>query len=239
MRTSSVSRRISLTLAVMLCWMLICVTCFFVFSRQTMQAVLDGQTSHAEAFVPAKRQAAAFEREILNARIFFIYFVTIQKPGSLEKGWERYHNAQAALQELTTQVGQHEELSVLRAPVAKLQADIDSYGVILADTLKMVQNGERAGSPNYDAHVKAWAASGLVMVTDAGNVETLCASTSEASTNSIVKLLKNAEALELGLLCVSFLVSVILAWFLARRIDRTLEGETQADRSAMKAVEAL
>jgi len=34
--------------------------------------------------LPAMRLATAFERETLNARISFIYHVTIQKPGALE-----------------------------------------------------------------------------------------------------------------------------------------------------------
>jgi len=37
----------------------------------------------AQAQLPELALATAFERDMLNARIFFIYHVTIQKPGAL------------------------------------------------------------------------------------------------------------------------------------------------------------
>ena len=50
--------------------------------------------------LPETELATLIERELLNARINFIYFVTIQKEGSLDKGRERFRNAQQALPKL-------------------------------------------------------------------------------------------------------------------------------------------
>jgi hypothetical protein len=204
-------------------------------SFYTMQQVLRSQTSHSQSFVPAKRLSAAFERDILNARIHFIYFVTIQKPGTLEKGWGRYHNADADLAELTALVNRQDELQALRAPVAKLRADFNAYDPALHDTLQMVQNGETKGA-HYDAQVKEWAARGAVMVTDAGNVETLAATSSEASTDRMVNSVKLAEKRDLAILAGGFLLCLAVSWMLAGKIKQVLlpvsgEGRAGVDRA--------
>ena len=207
-----------------------------------MQQVLRSQTSHSQSFVPAKRLAAAFERDILNARIHFIYFVTIQKPGTLEKGWERYHGADADLTALTILVNQQDELQALRAPVAKLRADFNSYDPALRDTLQMVQNGEFKGA-HYDAQVKEWAARGAIMVSDAGNVQTLAATSSEASTDQMVNSVKLAEKRILLLFAGGFLLCVAAAFLLAGKIKQGLQsvsgGSHASVEEAHSAVEGL
>ena len=54
----------------------------------------------AAQYLPETELAAQVEREFLNARIHFIYFVTIQKEGSLQKGWTRFRSAQQELPKL-------------------------------------------------------------------------------------------------------------------------------------------
>jgi len=184
-----------------------------------MRQVLASQTSHSQSFVPAKRLAAAFERNILNARIHFIYFVTIQKPGTIEKGWGRYHDAESSLAELTTLVNQQEELKPLRIPVAKLRADLNAYDPALHATLQMVQMGEFKGA-HYDAQVKEWAARGAVMVTDAGNVETLASATSEASTDRMVTSVKLAEVRVLLIFAVGLLLCVVSTTALVGKLNQ-------------------
>jgi hypothetical protein len=223
MNRQSLPHRVLLAFAALLCCALGSLACLGGFSYSTMQEVLRSQKSHSESFVPAKRLAAAFERDILNARIHFIYFVTIQKPGTLDKGWGRYRNADSDLTELTALVNQQEELQTLRVPVAKLRADFESYDPALHDTLQMVQNGELKG-PRYDAQVKEWAARGAVMVTDAGNVETLAATTSEASTDRMVNLVKQAETRDGEVFGASFLLCLAVTWTLAGWIKQGLES---------------
>jgi hypothetical protein len=154
-----------------------------------MSLVEGRQVTHSQGFVPAKRLTNNFEREILNARIFFIYYVTIQKPGSIDNGWKRYGEVKSTLAQLKALTAKRDDLSALRGPVAKLQSDLDSYGIALTATLEMVQSGVLKG-PAYDAQVKEWAARGAVLVTDAGNVEKLAFAQSEADSSSALATLK-------------------------------------------------
>ena len=85
----------------------------------------------ARADLPEVALAAAFEREILNARIHFIYHVTIQKPGALDLGWERFRKAQALMPKLGQHVAGSQELAVLRQPTDSLAKDLPQYEVIL------------------------------------------------------------------------------------------------------------
>ena len=192
MKTSPIARSITAIFALLLFCMVCSMACLAGLTVYTLRSIAHGQKQHADSFVPAKRFTAGFEREMLNARIHFIYFVTIQKPGTLEKGWERYHNAEAKLKDMAALIDQHSELENLREPVAGLRKDVANYGVALAATLAMVQGGELKG-PHYDAQVKEWAARGATMVTDAASVESLCFKSSEANTNDIAMALKQGE----------------------------------------------
>jgi len=158
-------------------------------SLLSMSTVQERQVSHSLGFVPAKRLTTNFEREILNARIFFIYYVTIQKAGSFDKGWEHYRQVESTLSQLTALVAKRDDLSTLRKPVANLQSDLDSYKIALTATMSMVQGGVLKG-PGYDAQVKEWAARGAVLVTDAGNVEKLAFSQSEGDSSESLTTLR-------------------------------------------------
>jgi hypothetical protein len=79
----------------------------------------------AQAQLPELALAAAFEREILNARIFFIYHVTVQKPGALAPGWERIRNAEALMPQLSNQVESSAGLALLREPTLQLRTDFE------------------------------------------------------------------------------------------------------------------
>jgi hypothetical protein len=235
MRKSSLSNRISIAFGVVLCCAVCSMVCLAGLSYFAMQQVLRSQTSHSQSFVPAKRLAAAFERDILNARIHFIYFVTIQKPGTLEKGWGRYHNADADLTALTALVNREDELAVLRAPVARLRVDFNAYDPALHDVLQMVQGGELKGA-HYDAEVKEWAARGATMVGDAGNVETLTAATSEASTDRMVNSVKLAEKTELLIFAAGFVLCLAVTWAFAGKIKQELQSDfSEGNADAKKA----
>ena len=90
MKNWSISLRVAFGFALVL----VCMGCLSAMSTYTMRSVLESEESHIRSYGPAKKMTTDFERHVLNARIFFIYFVTIQKPGSLDKGWERYHQAE-------------------------------------------------------------------------------------------------------------------------------------------------
>lgn len=208
-------------------------------SVYTMRSVQQSEESHIRSYVPAKKMTTDFERHVLNARIFFIYFVTIQKPGSLDKGWERYHQAEEQQKELLAFVEKNEELSSVRPDVTRLGEDLNVYGTALSATLKMVQDGTLHGDV-YDAQVKDWAAKGAVLVGDAGKVEVLCGKLSDDSSRAIVDQLKQSMTQNLMILLIGFGGSVVLAWVIVRQINRSLrlitdelrEGSTQVSSAA-------
>ncbi len=215
METSRPSRKPLAAIALLLLCALSCMTCLTMLTVTTLRTLARQQKSHLQSFVPAKRLTAGFEREILNARIFFIYFVTIQKPGSKQQGWARYRNAEARLHDLAQTAEQHPELENLRYPVRKLRSDLASYNEALSTTLAMVESGEKTG-PHYDAQVKEWAARGAVLVTDAATVEALCFNSGEANTAASVNAVRNAQSETLLLFCASILLCLLTATGLLR-----------------------
>ena len=44
--------------------------------------------------------SASIQRDLLGARIFFIYFATVRKPGTKELGWKRFLQAKDELAKL-------------------------------------------------------------------------------------------------------------------------------------------
>jgi hypothetical protein len=213
----SIARRMTSGFALLLLGMVVLAG----LSIYNMQKVVRTENSNSQSLAPANATATAFEREVLNARIFFIYYVTIQKPGTLEKGWERYHNAEARLQELQTLVAQHDELSALRPSVEKLKQDVDAYSPALQATLSMVDGGTKNG-PVYDAQVKDWAAKGAAMVGDAGSLEMLCANARMSSTTSLLDGLKSASTLYLVLFFGGAIFCVLVAWKTVHHVDSVL-----------------
>ena len=225
------TRAVSIALLASLLCSIFCMAVMSLTSISRMREITRDNQSHAESFVPAKRLTTEFEREILNARIFFIYFVTIQKPGSLAAGWARYHLAEERLNAMANLVDEHEELREMRVPVGRLRVDLQAYGVALASTLQMVQSGEVKG-PHFDAQVKEWAARGAVMVADAATVQTLCLHLGEANTLSILTSLHNGQVRAIAVFLVSLYICLGLTVTLIRRLRGRLNG---SDRRVVQA----
>ena len=219
MKDWSIARRIAFGFALLLLGMVVLSS----LSIYNMQNVVRTENTAAQTLIPAIASTTGFEREILNARIFFIYYVTIQKPGSLDKGWARFHNAQTRQQELQALVDQHQELSSLRPVVAKMKNDLDGYSVSLQATLSMVQSGVTHG-PEYDAQVKDWASKGAAVVGDAGDLETLCAGVQDASTKALLSGVKSETSIYVFLFALGAGLSVFAAWSTVRKVNGVLQN---------------
>jgi methyl-accepting chemotaxis protein len=189
-------------------------------------------------YLPESELAIQIERDLLNARIQFIYFVTIQKPGSLDKGWPRFRNAQQQLAKLRVLVAQSGEFAGIRPQVDQLSRDFASYDPALNHIIDVVQRGENHG-PEFTALIAEWARLGGAMVDSAGQLSQAGADSAMASTQ---RLQSNARrdtfALELaclgGLLAGSFLTI-----FISRDVSRGLRKViTQLAESARQVTEA-
>jgi len=120
-------------------------------------------------YLPETQMATQIEREILNARIHFIYFVTIQKEGALDKGRERFHNAQQQLPKLQALVNSSDSFKGIRPDIDQLSRDFDSYQPVLEHIIGVVQKKQNHG-PEFDALLKEWARLGGAMVDSAGRL---------------------------------------------------------------------
>jgi methyl-accepting chemotaxis protein len=190
-------------------------------SMYNMLKLVTIQISHEQTFGPAISLTTDFERQVLNARISFIYFVAIQKVGSLDQGNEHYRNAELGQQDLVALINRHEELGVLRPGAAKLRADLNQYSVALQTVITTVQGGTTNG-PVYNAQVKEWAALGAVMVADAANLEKLSATASSDSTAAAAEGLKSACKVYASLFAGGMPILVLLIRKLVRRINAVL-----------------
>ena len=123
--------------------------------------------------LPEMRLASAFEREILNARISFIYHVTIQKPGALDMGWRRFNNARDLMPQLRAHVYASAKLAALRAPTDQLARDLETYEVTLRQILSAVENHQNQGDA-FKQTLAKWASLGGTLVKSAAALNSDC-----------------------------------------------------------------
>ena len=117
MRHWSIGTRITVGFGVVLIGAAVATALLFVAMSRANKGLQSGLNLATRTAVPV---AVALEREILNARVHFIYFLTVQRPGALEQGWERYRNAQSLLAELVRYVETQSSLAELRPRRLKL-----------------------------------------------------------------------------------------------------------------------
>jgi methyl-accepting chemotaxis protein len=172
-------------------------------------------------FLPETELSAQIEREVLNARIHFIYFVTVQREGSLEKGWERFRNAQQALPKLRELVNSSKEFANIRPDVDQLCRDFASYQPVLERIIDVVQKNQNHG-PEFADLLKEWARLGGKMVDAAGRLSRNGSRGTEDSSKQSAEQLRKATT-ALGSACIaSLLIGMGLAFFITRDITGAL-----------------
>ena len=185
--------------------------------------------SVAAAYLPEMNAATGFEREILNARINFIYHVTIQKPGTLDAGWKRFGKAQGWLPELQ-KLAQKAELKDVQGETEQLARDLAQYEVELRNILDRVATGRNKDADFGDV-IKSWAALGNKLVDTAGELNRKSAAVAEQeSAEHSLELRRGVVLTGIGGLVAVGLAAGI-AFLLTRGITRTLRhvvGELHA-----------
>jgi methyl-accepting chemotaxis protein len=194
--------------------------------------------SAVQHYSPIVQTTDEFEREILNARIHFIYYVTIQKPGSLDAGTQRYAIARQKLAELRSQSEGDDNTDGIQPQVVQLSSALDKYDHELNGILKAVQGGLRSG-PEYDLLVKNWAAAGATLVQTAAQLQ------DAASKHSMQNQTQAASSLRLvtimGFLIMVFgtITGVICAYLTTRSIRIDLaEAALQLEQGAEQVASA-
>jgi len=180
----------------------------------------------SQAYLPEMQLSSAFEREILNARIYFIYHVTIQKPGALDAGWKRYRNARELMPKLQAQVKSSAMLEGLRQPTEQLASDLDSYEVLLKEILLAVEKKENHGD-GFNKLIADWARMGGKLVDSAGDLDRQCLGVVAGEAADHGTSLSRAADLNLVGFVLAGLAGVLIAWVLTRSLGRKLRSDIQ------------
>jgi len=172
-------------------------------------------------YLPVTELATHVEREVLNARIHFVYFVTIQKTGALEKGWDRLRTAQKGLADLENLIARSDALTDTRSDVAQLRHDFNSYQSML-ERITAVVNQHQNHGPEFDALAVEWARLGGAMVDSAGRLSRLGSQKTNESATQADTQLGRAIATVSGASLAGFLLGVTIMFFVVRGINKDL-----------------
>ena len=176
-------------------------------------------------YLPESKLAAQIERDVLNARIHFIYFVTIQKEGSLEKGWQRFRSAQEHLPKLRALVAGSEVFAGMRGDVDQLSSDFGAYQPALRRIVDLVERRQNQG-PEFAAILSEWARLGGAMVDSAGR---LSQRGLDAADESARQASSRGATIGLAAACLAgLIIGVVLTFFVTRDIDGGLRRVIQA-----------
>jgi len=177
-------------------------------------------------FLPETELAGQLEREILNARIHFIYFVTVQKEGSLDKGWERFRNAEHDIPKLQALVAESPALADMRGDTEQLARDMQSYRPVLEHIIDVVQQHQNH-RPEFADLLKEWARLGGAMVDSAQRLGQRGSASTGASARDAAVRLRLAttwsEFAGVGIL----MLGIALAWLITRKISSDLSAVIQ------------
>lgn len=172
--------------------------------------------------LPLARLSIDVERQFLNARIGFIYFVTIQKPGSLDKGWAAYRNAQKSLADLQ-RVAEATLPPDRRKPVEDLAEAQQKYDPVLSQIVGDVERGENRGE-NFTALLNQWADLGNALVAAAGKVSAQEFALSETLSHETHSAMSGADRGNAGALAMSLVAAILISLWLGRHLKLTLWG---------------
>jgi methyl-accepting chemotaxis protein len=177
-------------------------------------------------YLPETALATQIERELLNARIHFIYFVTVQKEGSLQKGWERFRYAQQELPRLQELVNRSDAFADIRPDVERLYGDLNSYQPVLEHIIDVVRKNQNHG-PEFEALLNEWARLGGALVDAAGRLGRHGSQATDDSAKRAAAQLRNATTTLAGACVAGLLIGVVLAFFITRNITGPLREVSQ------------
>jgi methyl-accepting chemotaxis protein len=193
-------------------------------------AMMRSATGNVERFpsryIPLRDAAEEFERRILNARIFFIYYVTIQKPGTKENGWKQFEMARPELPKLVAVTDTLED-SHARDATARLSNAFEKYEVALRNILNTVDQGGNHG-PEFQAQIAEWARLGGLLVDGAGSLSrtgaALTGSAAADALRTIRKVTNITLAACVAVLLAELVMAILVSGALSGRLRRVAAG---------------
>jgi len=177
----------------------------------------------AGEYLAAEKLASVFERKFLNARIYFIYHVTIQKEGALAHGWEAFHAAEQQLPNLRETINGSPRLAPLRPKLAELENDFGTYRTTLDQILAAVAENRNSG-PEFAELIRHWASLGGKMVDSAAALSAACTALTVDAGNAASDGIQSLRSLMFGGLLGMMVLGVAIAVLLPRHVRRSLRG---------------
>jgi methyl-accepting chemotaxis protein len=176
----------------------------------------------AGEYLAAEKLASMFERKLLNARIQFIYHVTIQKEGALARGWDAFSAAEQQLPNLRETINASPRLAPLRPKLDELESDFRTYRVTLDQILAAVAEHRNSG-PEFDQLIRHWASLGGKMVDSAAALSAACTALAIETSNAATEELESLRNLTFGGLLGTMVLGVAIILLLRRHIRRNLQ----------------
>ena len=173
----------------------------------------------AEHQVPEIETTTAFEREILNARIQLIYYVTTASIGSLDKGLKRLATAESLLPKLNEHIVDSLKLANLKDDANTLALDLATYKVELAKVLEAKRVSPNGLVP--EPVVAEWARSGGKLVTDAAELSQKCVESARSDSQHHSTIL-NQSVIGMAISC---LFCVLLGGCISFLLTRNISGK--------------
>jgi methyl-accepting chemotaxis protein len=207
-----------LILFVMLCMGAVCIW--------TMARASAGLNLVVFTSLPVAQLAIQIEREFLNARINFIYFVTIQKPGTLDKGWTRFGNAENELVKLQQLVASSDAFANARPGVEQLTQALVAYKIVLQNIIQVVQQHQNQG-PGFNALLLEWARLGGLLVDTAGQLSRAADQNTSASTMQTAARLHSAALTVEAIFLAALILGLAAAFFIVRSVSSGLSNISQ------------
>lgn len=174
----------------------------------------------SERVLPESRLAGAFERHILNARIHFVYFVTIQKPGALEKGWARVGDAERELERMRARVQAGSDADD-KAKVEQLATDYRTYVAFLRQMAEKVQSGQNK-DPSFVSLIDQWAAIGGKMTEDAGRLSASSNELAGREAAEVDSLVNRVVTRTIAGTAIALMIGLLISFLVIRHVNRSL-----------------
>lgn len=216
---------------------LVMVLCLAAASLFSMSDAAQIMSRMAEEDLPEMRYAGDFERNILQARIHFIYHVTIQKSGELAKGWENFGEVQAVMPKLEAQA-QLPGLASVRDITVQLRRDLQNYNVLLRQVLDVVARGENHGD-SFTKLIAEWARLGTRLVKTAAQLNSQYSILAGRGTIEHAARLQNSMRLTVGVLLLAIVLGVITAAVIIRQVTGVVSMAVSRLQSAADGMGAM
>ena len=185
-----------------------------------MTAQTSGQLKLVSSeYLPELQLAAQIERDFLNARLNYVYFLTIQKKGSLDQAQQYFLSAQQQLEGFKEVVDASLNFVSIQPDAAKLEQDLATYQSEVGWLVESVEKN-RSNTPEYTSRL---AAIGLLGVQIAGTATQLSDKGMDAAGKSTDRASSNRATWILGGLCLAgLLIGILLTLKVTGAISRPL-----------------